>query len=224
MDYKEYKESLSTTNGKGDDEYVVDTTEPKDINNKTITNKEVSQLLDSLDKLIQIFNIDSMEVLIATISNILKTHTSEIPNSKLERLTYIVQNSYINNEEELLDINDGIDKYLLTGEERIYDSVTKEYQNNPNLPKENKDIQNVLFGMNKLLQYKNQKYGNSALQPINVFSKESPEGSILIRLDDKLSRIKNSDTLHKNDISDIIGYLTLLCVSKGWDDFSEFKD
>lgn len=72
-----------------------------------------------------------------------------------------------------------------------------------------------------LLKYKNEKYGNSALQPLKVFEGKAKVGQ---RLDDKLARIKNSDTLKKNDVADLIGYLTLVCVENNWTDFSEFKD
>lgn len=93
------------------------------------------------------------------------------------------------------------------------------------------NIHTVLSSMTDLLIDKNQKYGNSALEPMNIFTKHIQDkgnsagcNSILVRLDDKLKRIQNADTLRKNDVSDLIGYLTLLCVDKGWTDFSEFKD
>jgi hypothetical protein len=60
--------------------------------------------------------------------------------------------------------------------------------------------------------------------PINVFSKSDALTGLLGRLDDKIARIKNSPELRKNDVADCIGYLTLLCVSKGWTNFDEFKD
>ncbi|MDR1207293.1 MAG: hypothetical protein LBK26_02670 [Rickettsiales bacterium] len=85
-------------------------------------------------------------------------------------------------------------------------------------------ISQVCDAMKDLLVYKNKEYGNSALNPIGIFSKQDAENSIDIRLDDKLSRIKNAKELRKNDIADLIGYLVLLCISQGWDDFSEFKD
>ncbi len=75
-----------------------------------------------------------------------------------------------------------------------------------------------------LFLYKNQKYGNSGLEPINVFSKDNATTGLLHRLDDKIARIKNSPELRKNDIVDAIGYMVLLCVSKGWTNFEEFKD
>jgi len=63
---------------------------------------------------------------------------------------------------------------------------------------------------------KNKRYGNSALDPMKVFSKLEANEGIMQRLDDKLSRIKNSDELRKNDVFDLVGYLVLLCISKDW--------
>jgi len=88
----------------------------------------------------------------------------------------------------------------------------------------NTDIEKTLKSMNELLQEKNKRYGNSAIAPLKVFSQQSAENSICIRLDDKLSRIKNGTELRKNDVADMMGYLTLLCVAKGWTDFSDLID
>lgn len=85
-------------------------------------------------------------------------------------------------------------------------------------------ISEVLDSMKRLLTAKNKKYGNSALEPLGVFSKQDASNSICIRIDDKLSRIRNSQELRKNDVSDLIGYLTLLCVDKGWTRFDELID
>lgn len=85
-------------------------------------------------------------------------------------------------------------------------------------------IEETCNALKSLLLYKNDKYGNSALEPINVFSKETADTGLLQRLDDKISRIKNHHELRKNDISDVVGYLILLCVSRGWNNFDEFKD
>lgn len=74
------------------------------------------------------------------------------------------------------------------------------------------------------LKEKNRRYGNSVLNPKKVFSKLSSEEQIYVRLDDKISRIMNSDKLRKNDISDLFGYLALLMVSKEWISFDEFLD
>jgi hypothetical protein len=74
------------------------------------------------------------------------------------------------------------------------------------------DVCEVMQEIKELLLEKNEKYGNSALEPLGVFSKLSPEEGLLIRIDDKLKRIKNG-SLDKDDedvINDLIGYLVLL--------------
>ena len=85
-------------------------------------------------------------------------------------------------------------------------------------------IASVCNAIKNVLLTKNAKYGNSAISPQRTFSKASAEEAILVRLDDKLSRIKNSDELRKNDIFDMIGYLTLLAVQKEWTNFDELID
>ena len=76
---------------------------------------------------------------------------------------------------------------------------------------------------------KNKRYGNSAIEPLGVFTshvkgEDSALDNMLVRLDDKLKRIKNADELRKNDVADIIGYLILLCINQGWEDFSDLID
>jgi len=85
-------------------------------------------------------------------------------------------------------------------------------------------IDQITGSLNSLLKYKNENYGDSALNPIKIFSDLDADDSIAIRLDDKLGRVKNSKALRKNDIGDILGYLVLLCASKDWLSFEEFKD
>lgn len=87
-----------------------------------------------------------------------------------------------------------------------------------------KGLSNVLSGIEMVLLEKNKRYGNSALEPIGVFSKQDSTNSICIRIDDKIGRIKNSTELRKNDVFDLIGYLILLCISKGWTSFKELID
>lgn len=80
---------------------------------------------------------------------------------------------------------------------------------------------------NNLLE-KNKRYGNSALEPVGVFSEHISEknsaaiNGILARLDDKAKRIqtsgRNKTGLRKNDVFDLIGYLILLCEAEDWTD------
>lgn len=86
----------------------------------------------------------------------------------------------------------------------------------------------ITNSMQNLLLYKNEKYGDSALNPKNIFYKGNSSNSILIRLDDKIGRIKNNkDELPRtNDVCDIIGYCVLLLASMnvGEKEISELKD
>ena len=41
----------------------------------------------------------------------------------------------------------------------------------------------------QMLLHKNRAYGNSFADPVRIFSKSTPEEALLIRIDDKLSRI-----------------------------------
>lgn len=84
----------------------------------------------------------------------------------------------------------------------------------------------IMNAMRDLLQYKNHKYGDSALYPNNIFYKGDSTNSILIRLDDKLGRVRNNPELAYNDVCDIIGYCTLLLISMGItkEDIEKLKD
>ena len=75
----------------------------------------------------------------------------------------------------------------------------------------------ITGAMRDLLLYKNQKYGDSALSPKQIFYKGDAVNSILIRLDDKLGRImaNTESTPRINDVAGIIGYCTLLLISVG---------
>ena len=67
-----------------------------------------------------------------------------------------------------------------------------------------------------LLLEKNRKYGDSALSPVRVFSSADTVEQIRVRLDDKLSRIRNSALDEDEDpIIDLVGYLILLKIALG---------
>ena len=74
------------------------------------------------------------------------------------------------------------------------------------------EVYQVLSEITEMLIAKNQKYGNSAIEPLGIFSELTPEEGLKVRIDDKLKRIKNG-SLDKDDedvINDLIGYLVLL--------------
>ena len=82
------------------------------------------------------------------------------------------------------------------------------YSFNIELTKITRDITNLLIS-------KNTAYGNTALNPTNVFSKLNSSEAICARIDDKLARIKNKGINDKTEdtIDDLIGYLLLLKMS-----------
>lgn len=66
----------------------------------------------------------------------------------------------------------------------------------------------------EMLIKKNISYGDSALSPIRLFSKADSKEQIKVRIDDKLNRVKNSQSfVGDNDIDDLIGYLILLKIA-----------
>jgi hypothetical protein len=78
------------------------------------------------------------------------------------------------------------------------------------------EVSTYLLEIRELLISKNLKYGNSALEPLGVFSQLSAKEGLLVRIDDKLKRIKNG-SLEKDDedvINDLVGYLVLLKIDQ----------
>ena len=76
------------------------------------------------------------------------------------------------------------------------------------------DVASILVNLERLLIAKNVKYGNSALEPVRVFSKASPTEQLLVRLDDKLSRLRTQDITEDEDVlEDLLGYLVLLKIA-----------
>ena len=89
-------------------------------------------------------------------------------------------------------------------------------------------IDSVMSIASEFLKEKNRKYGNSATDPINIFSSHidsEPRNvqSILVRIDDKLKRIQNAEELRSNDVIDLFGYLPLLIIAKDWDNIETFN-
>lgn len=77
-------------------------------------------------------------------------------------------------------------------------------------------ISMICDDIKQLLIEKNQRYGDSALEPRRTFSKANAIEQLLVRLDDKLNRIEKGAGLISTDedvISDLIGYLVLLKIA-----------
>lgn len=66
-----------------------------------------------------------------------------------------------------------------------------------------------------MLLDKNESYGNSALDPVRIFSDADADEQLLVRIDDKLSRImRGNEYVGDDDITDLIGYLILLKIAR----------
>ena len=81
-------------------------------------------------------------------------------------------------------------------------------------------IQLVFDTLSKIVIQKNEQYGDSAITPLGIFCKSANYQQIASRLDDKLLRLKNLDTnsaAFRDTVVDLMGYLCLLIISKGWE-------
>jgi hypothetical protein len=66
-----------------------------------------------------------------------------------------------------------------------------------------------------LLISKNADYGDSATNPVNIFSSGNAVDSLCARIDDKISRIKQKGIYDKTEdsVKDLTGYLILLIIA-----------
>ena len=88
-------------------------------------------------------------------------------------------------------------------------------------------ISRVCDEIKNLLLTKNLAYGDSALDPVRFLSRSSPVEQILVRIDDKLNRIKQGSTLLGDDedvVMDLIGYFVLLKIALDKEPFSDYTD
>ena len=66
-----------------------------------------------------------------------------------------------------------------------------------------------------ILLAKNRAYGDSATEPVRIFSKATAHEAMLVRIDDKLSRIaKGHEVVGDDTLLDLVGYLVLLRVAQ----------
>jgi hypothetical protein len=73
-----------------------------------------------------------------------------------------------------------------------------------------------LRGVADMLEDKSKQYGDSAGNPIRVFSKADVLDGVMVRLDDKLSRMKRGAGGSEDHAKDFVGYMAM-AVAAGWD-------
>jgi hypothetical protein len=79
-------------------------------------------------------------------------------------------------------------------------------------------IKHLCESFGDFLQAKNDRYGNSVGEPIQVFNKADTTNAFYVRMDDKLSRIANrppDSEPRENDLVDLAGYIILLLHQRG---------
>ena len=118
-------------------------------------------------------------------------------------------------EKELVEANGEFDPTIA---QELRKEVTFPYTHSVEIEMESRfdeSVWDTLIGIFFLLIEKNRKYGDSALNPARIFSKASNIEQLKVRLDDKLSRIKNAQDDEDEDVvMDLIGYLVLLKIAR----------
>lgn len=76
------------------------------------------------------------------------------------------------------------------------------------------DIAEECGRLRDMLIAKNMAYGDSALDPVRIFSQADPVEQILVRIDDKLSRLKRGSAAGEDVEMDLLGYLILLRIAR----------
>ena len=79
-------------------------------------------------------------------------------------------------------------------------------------------VRAILSEIGDTLIAKNQQYGNSALEPVRIFSKASATEQIKVRMDDKISRLVRGNGEGDEDAqADLLGYIVLLKIAQSED-------
>lgn len=78
------------------------------------------------------------------------------------------------------------------------------------------EIKIVCTEIQDMLVRKNESYGDSALNPVRIFSRVDAMEQLKVRLDDKLSRLSrgNGDDFSEDVELDLLGYLILLRIAR----------
>jgi hypothetical protein len=97
----------------------------------------------------------------------------------------------------------------------IEESVDIEDLNDPYSTPFAEKVLAITDAIAELLVTKNQAYGDSVGDPIRIFSDLDATAGLLVRIDDKLSRVARGHEIPAEDtIDDLIGYLILLKIAR----------
>ena len=83
------------------------------------------------------------------------------------------------------------------------------------------DLDHVMTKIRSLLLEKNKAYGDSAMNPVRIFSKMNAMEQLKVRMDDKLSRLARGNELKDESfddtIQDLIGYLFIYMIQREYE-------
>lgn len=104
--------------------------------------------------------------------------------------------------------------YMQTGRQGGKTKMTAKMLNREGDSMQDK-ISYVCDSIRDMLLDKNESYGNSALDPVRIFSDADADEQLRTQIDHKLSRIqKGHDYENEDTILDLIGYLILLKIAQ----------
>lgn len=110
----------------------------------------------------------------------------------------------------------GVDELTPAGESKfqvIGDSVS--FHGEPDETTFARSVHRVTGKIADLLIAKNKAYGDSALNPVRIFSKASRIEQLNVRIDDKISRIqRGTDFGDEDTVRDLCGYLLMLLIAR----------
>ena len=75
-------------------------------------------------------------------------------------------------------------------------------------------LDEIIEEIREMLLAKNKAYGNSALDPVRVFSTADTSEQLRVRLDDKISRIVRGHSAGEDVATDLLGYLIILKIAE----------
>lgn len=75
-------------------------------------------------------------------------------------------------------------------------------------------LNDVFARTKRLLLQRNLAYGDSALSPVRIYSKASLKEQLLVRIDDKISRIVRGQNAGEDVAGDLMGYFVLLTIAE----------
>lgn len=119
----------------------------------------------------------------------------------------------------LIDNFDGADNPIVYGEHELellpeWVEALQYEESHPASEDFGISVQEVVNEVRDTLIAKNKAYGNSALEPVRVFSTADPVEQLRVRIDDKLSRLKSSlNNDNEDTVLDLMGYLVLLRIA-----------